>query len=152
MHQVDFLFCVLGLGAFRDFPTNKSSGVCFVGKFSVLIFENPTKKRVWIGFCRKKLKYFFCECSFLEVFICYFPTKSSSICLFVGIYNFQVFYFPTNGYFLCYFVGKRVVPRGNVGRYGAGTLVIGILYCEFVKKNVPRSGGSVKDRSERWLE
>ena len=32
-------------------------------------------------------------------------------------------------------------PRGKVGRYGAVTLVIGILYCEFVKELRPVRGG-----------
>ncbi len=41
----------------------------------------------------EKVEVFFWECSFLEVFICYFPTKSSSKCLFVGIFGFQVFLF-----------------------------------------------------------
>jgi len=43
---------VLGGEDFRDFPTNKYSGVYFVGKFSVLIFENPTKRgfgEVFVG-------------------------------------------------------------------------------------------------------
>jgi hypothetical protein len=44
---------VLGLGDFRDFPTNKSSGVYFVGKFLVLIFENPTKRGFEYAFVGK---------------------------------------------------------------------------------------------------
>lgn len=35
-------------------------------------------------------------------------------------------------------------PRGKVGRYGAVTLVIGILYCEFVKKLRPVRGVAEK--------
>lgn len=35
-------------------------------------------------------------------------------------------------------------PRGKVGRYGAGTLGIGILYCEFVKKLCPVRGVAEK--------
>ena len=64
-------------------------------------------------------------------------------------FQFLSFLFSDKRVLFMSFCRKKGRPRGNVGRYGAGTLVIGILYCEFVKKNVPRSGGSVKDRSER---
>jgi hypothetical protein len=39
--------------SFTDFPTNRSFEVRFVGKFSDLFFENPTKRRSWEVFVGK---------------------------------------------------------------------------------------------------
>ena len=49
MEISDFVF---GNEVLKDFPTNRSSEVRFVGKFSFLIFENPTKRgfgEVFVG-------------------------------------------------------------------------------------------------------
>ena len=90
------------LGIFRQTGTLKG----LLSENFQSCFSKFRQKESFGKLLSEKTEIFFPGITFLEVLLCYFPTKSSSKGLFVGIFSFQTLYFPTKGCFLCYFVGK----------------------------------------------